>query len=452
VITGRDPVESDPGSERYSVEACAALIRFDTSNYGSGESRGERAAADFVAGELTTWGYSPEVLESEPGRASTVVRISGTDPDAPALLVHGHLDVVPAEAADWSVDPFGGEVRDGAVWGRGALDMKGMDAMMLSVARRLAMEGIRPPRDVVMAFVADEEDTGRYGAGYLVDAHPGLFDGVKTAIGESGGTLTRLPDGSHLYPIATGERGTAWMTLTARGTAGHGSRQNPDNAVTTLARTVASLAAVEWPVRVIPTMQALLDGLSDRLGVPIDPAEPSSLDALGDARRLLETTLRNSLNPTVLSAGYKANAIPSEARAQLDGRILPGLEEEFFATVDALLPESVTRRLDSHSAPVSAPESGGEIEAMAAALGAHDPEALVLPFLMGGGTDAKSFGRLGIACYGFTPGVTPVGFSADRYVHGVDEHVPVESLRFGTRVLYTFICQPPRVHPCAKER
>ena len=166
------------------------------------------------------------MLESEPTRASTVVRIPGVDPAAPALLVHGHLDVVPANAADWSFDPFCGEVRDGAVWGRGALDMKDMDAMMLAVVRGWARSGFRPPRDIVLAFVADEEDTGEYGAGFLVNKHPELFEGVQTAIGESGGYAVHLPNGGRLYPVATGERGSAWMRLTAHGAAGHGSRKN----------------------------------------------------------------------------------------------------------------------------------------------------------------------------------------------------------------------------------
>ncbi len=429
--------------EQDVVDDCASLIRFDTSNFGGGESRGERPAAEWVAEQLSDCGYRPQVLESEPGRASTVVRIPGSDPGAPALLVHGHLDVVPVAAADWSFDPFGGELRDGVVLGRGALDMKDMDAMMLAVARHLARTGERPRRDLVLAFVADEEDTGALGAGFLVEKHPELFEGVTSAIGESGGGLTRLPDGGRLYPVATGERGSAWMTLTARGRAGHGSRANPDNAVTTLVRTVAALAAIDWPVRPIPTVQAFLDGVADHLGVTIDPADPASLDQLGAARRLVEATLSNSLNPTMLSAGYKVNVIPSEAVAHVDGRLLPGREDEFFETVDALLPDSVTRSFDSFAAPVGSSHDSAEFALMAAALRAHDPDALVLPFVMGGGTDAKAFARLGIDCYGFAPGRLPEQFPAHLYVHGVDEQVPVDSLHFGVRVLDTYLRSAP---------
>jgi acetylornithine deacetylase/succinyl-diaminopimelate desuccinylase-like protein len=425
-----------------TVEFCSQLIRFDTSNYGGGESRGERAAAEWVAEQLSADGYAPIVLESQPQRASTVVRIAGTEPAAPALLIHGHLDVVPAQASDWSFEPFSGEVRDGAVWGRGALDMKDMDAMMLALARSFAREGYRPPRDIVLAFVADEEDTGEFGAGFLAREHRELFEGVTTAIGESGGHAVHLPDASRLYPIGTGERGSAWMRLSAHGRAGHGSRRNPENAVAILAAAISRIADYRWPVRLTPTVSALLDGLSKHLGITVDPADERSLAQLGEAARLVEATVANSLNPTMLNAGYKLNVIPSEATAGVDGRILPGLQEEFFATVDELLGEKITREFASFSAPVSASPDTTEFAAMAAAITSHDPDALVLPFCMSGGTDAKAFTSLGIACYGFAPGTTPPGFAHWEYVHGVDERVLIDSLEFGVRVLDTYLRTP----------
>ena len=423
-----------------AVAFCSRLIRFDTSNFGGGESRGEREAAEWVAEQLAESGLDPSVLESAPGRANTVVRIPGADPTAPALLVHGHLDVVPAAAADWSFPPFAGDVRDGAVWGRGALDMKDMDAMMLAFARHLARTGTRPPRDLVLAFVADEEDTGEYGSGFLVEKHPGLFEGVTAAVSESGGRLLRLPSGGRLYPIAAAERGSAWLTVTARGTAGHGSRRNEDNALVKLAAAIGRVAAFRWPVRLTPTVQALLDGLAAHLGHPVDLDD---LSVLGSAAPLVANTTVNSLNPTMLSAGYKHNVIPGEATAALDGRMLPGTEAEFFATVDALLGPDLTRS-GHFEAPVSADPGADEFAAMAAALRAHDPQALVLPYCMTGGTDAKAFARLGIQGYGFVPGRAPEGFDAWRYVHGVDEHIPTDSLAFGARVLTTYLMTDPR--------
>ena len=423
-----------------AVELCSRLIRFDTSNFGGGESHGERAAAEWVAAELTDAGLEPTVLESAPGRANTVVRIPGEDSAAPALLVHGHLDVVPAEPADWSCDPFAGEVRDGSVWGRGALDMKDMDAMMLAFVRHLARGGVRPPRDIVLAFVADEEDTGALGAGFLVDRHPDLFDGVGAAIGESGGRLVRLPGGGRLYPIAAAERGSAWLTVAARGTAGHGSRRSTDNALVKLAAAIGRIDAHEWPVRLVPTVRALLDGLAEHFGEPIDPTR--DLGLLGDAGYLVSGTLADTLNPTMLNAGYKHNVIPSEASAALDGRVLPGTEEEFFATVDALLGPDLTRTGEFRP-PVSADHDAPDFAAMAAALRVYDPRALVLPYCMTGGTDAKAFARIGIPGYGFVPGQTPEGFHAWNYIHGVDEHIPVESLAFGAAVLTTYLLSKP---------
>jgi len=433
-----------PDAERAAlaadaVDLCSRLIRFDTSNFGGGESRGERAAAEWVAAEVAEAGFEPTVLESAPGRANTVVRIPGADASAPALLVHGHLDVVPAEAADWSFDPFSGEVRDGSVWGRGALDMKDMDAMMIAFARHLARTGTRPPRDIVLAFVADEEDTGRFGAGFLVDKHPDLFEGVVAGISESGGHLVRLPGGGRLYPIAAAERGSAWLTVTAHGTAGHGSRRSTDNALVKLAAAIGRIAAHEWPIRIVPTVQALLDGLSAHFGEPIDPTD---LTPLGDAAHLVSNTVADTLNPTMLKAGYKHNVIPSEASAGLDGRILPGTEQEFFDTLDTLLGPGFTRTGDA-SKPVSADHRAPDFAAMAAALRAYDPEALVLPYCMTGGTDAKAFARIGIPGYGFVPGQAPEGFDSWNYVHGVDEHIPIDSLAFGAAVLTTYLLSAP---------
>ncbi|MGI8878991.1 MAG: M20/M25/M40 family metallo-hydrolase [Jatrophihabitans sp.] len=442
-----------PGSAVLDDEVvafCSQLIRFDTSNFGGNECRAERPAAEWVAEKLTDAGYAPQIYESEPGRASTVVRIPGRDRTAPGLLVHGHLDVVPAQAVDWQSGPFSGDVRDDAVWGRGALDMKNTDAMMLAVVRGFARDGYVPPRDIVLAFVADEEDTGRYGAGYLVTKHPDLFDGVQTAIGETGGHTVHLPDGGRLYPIGTAERGSAWMKLTARGPAGHGSRRNPGNAVAALARAITRIADYQWPMRLIPTVATLLEGLQQQLGITVDPADPQSRAQLGEAARLVETTVANSLNPTMLAAGYKANVIPGEATAVVDGRLLPGTEEEFFATVDDLLGDSITREFVSYAGPVGTTHESPEFAAMAAAITEHDADALVLPFCMGGGTDAKAFTELGIACYGFAPGVMPPGFTHWVYVHGVDEHVPLESLRVGARMLNSYLRF--ETHPQEDER
>ncbi|WP_372482524.1 M20/M25/M40 family metallo-hydrolase [Streptomyces bambusae] len=422
-----------------AVAFTSGLIRIDTSNRGGGDCR-ERPAAEYVAERLAAAGLEPVLLERTPGRTNVVARIEGTDPAADALLVHGHLDVVPAEAADWSVDPFSGEVRDGVVWGRGAVDMKNMDAMVLAVVRSWARAGIRPRRDIVLAFTADEEDSAVDGSGFLADRHPGLFEGCTEGISESGAFTVHAAPRLPLYPIAAGERGTAWLRLTAHGTAGHGSKPNPANAVSRLAHAVARIADHRWPVRLTPTVRAALTELGEILGVGPGPGSRQfDLDAflakLGPAAGLVEATVRNSATPTMLDAGYKVNVIPGRATAYVDGRFLPGGEEEFAATLDALTGPDVDWEYHHRETALEAPVDSRTFGVLRESVERFDPAGRVVPFCMAGGTDAKQFSRLGITGYGFAPLKLPPGFDYWSLFHGVDERVPVDALHFGTRVL-----------------
>ena len=353
--------------------------------------------------------------------------------------MHAHLDVVPVDASEWSVPPFGGVIRDGFVWGRGAVDMKDMCAMTLAVLRSWPDRDVRPKRDIVVAFVADEEAHGDYGAGWLVDNHPDLFAGCTAGISESGGHTFHVGD-VRLYPIATGERGTIHLKLTARGRAGHGSRPNDDNAVVTLARALTRIAEYEWPVRMTPPVQAYLEQAGAALGVDVDLDDvDGTLERLGRASVLAAGTVRNTATPTMLDAGYKINVIPSTAHARVDGRALPGTEREFLDTIDSLIGPKVEREILDYTEAVSAPIDSHWFQSMADALRAEDPEAVVVPYCMGGGTDAKAFARLGIAGYGFSPLWIPEDFTLRGMAHGVDERVPVEGLRFGARVLDRFL-------------
>ncbi|GAA1938297.1 M20/M25/M40 family metallo-hydrolase [Amycolatopsis minnesotensis] len=434
-------------AEQHAVELCSALIRFDTTNRGNGDSEGERDAAEYVAKVLADAGIDAKIIESAPGRANVIARVPGEDPSLPALLVQGHLDVVPADAADWSVPPFSGEIRDGFLWGRGATDMKDFCAMVLAVVAEFSRTGRGPRRDLVLAFVADEEDKGDFGAHWLVAEHPGLFEGCATAISESGGYSYHVPaaDGSivRLYPVGTAERGTAHLKLTARGRAGHGSRPNDENAVSRLAAAVDRLASHRWPVHLTPTVRAFLERTGKALGVPVDLSSESTVDAtvaaLGAAGSLVLPTVRNSTAPTMLDAGYKVNVIPTVATAQIDTRVLPGTEDALLAEIDRLLGPGVEREFVAHQAPVQAPVDSPWFDAMAAALRGEDADAVVVPYCMGGGTDAKAFTKLGIACYGFAPLSLPPGFPYRAMAHGVDERVPVDGLHFGTRVLRRFL-------------
>lgn len=432
--------ESSPTAEDEVVELCRDLIRIDTSNMGDHSGPGERVAAEYVAGKLAEVGLQPRLLESHPGRASVIARIEGTDPGRDALLVHGHLDVVPADAADWQVHPFSGEVRDGCVWGRGAVDMKDMDAMTLAVVRQRLREGRRPPRDVVLAFLADEEAGGAWGAQWLVDTHPELFEGCGEAIGEVGGFSHSLDDGRRLYLIETAEKGIAWMRLTARGTAGHGSMVNDDNAVTELAAAVTRLGTHDFPLRLTKTVRAFLERVCAANDVEFDPDDVvGTVDRLGPISRVVGATLRNMVNPTVLSGGYKVNVIPQTATAEVDARFLPGYEDEFLSTVDALLGPRVQREFLHHLPAVETEFEGPLVAAMAASLQAEDPEAQAIPYCLSGGTDAKSFVRIGINCFGFAPLRLPADLDFTGMFHGVDERVPIDGLRFGVRVLDGFL-------------
>jgi acetylornithine deacetylase/succinyl-diaminopimelate desuccinylase-like protein len=430
-------------------DLCAQLIRFDTTNLGGGESAGEREAAEFVASHLSTAGLAPTLLERSPRRSNVLARVTGSDPSLAPLLVHAHLDVVPADPAEWTVPPFAGEIRDGFVWGRGAVDMKDMCATVLTVLHRWATEGRGPRRDIVLAFVADEEDRGAWGAHWLVEEHRSLFDGVAAAISESGGYTVRAASATgepvRLYPVATAERGTAHLELTATGRAGHGSRRNDDNAVRKLLAAVQRLAEHRWPVVLTPAVRAFFERAGAALGIEVDLSGDDAVDdtlrRFGAAAKIAENTVRNSTTPTVLDAGYKVNVIPGVARAQIDTRVLPGTEQALLAEIDRLLGPEISREFLANQPPVQAPVDSPWFAAMAAALEANDPGAVVVPFCMGGGTDAKAFDALGIECYGFAPLWLPEDFDHRLMAHGVDERVPVEGLRFGANVLDSFLSE-----------
>jgi acetylornithine deacetylase/succinyl-diaminopimelate desuccinylase-like protein len=418
---------------------CSDLIRIDTTNPGDNSGPGERAAAEHVAALLAEVGLEPTVLESHQGRASVVARIGGEDPERPALLIHGHLDVVPADPRAWAVHPFSGEITGGSVWGRGAVDMKDMAAMMLAVARQRLREGRRPPRDVVLAFVADEEAGGSWGARWLVDNHSGLFEGVTEAVGEVGGFSATLA-GQRLYLVQTAEKGMAWLRLTARGTAGHGSLLQPANAVTELAETVARIGRHDWPTLLTPSARAFLEAACHALGLEFEHnGWQQALGKLGPLARMVGATIQHTANPTRLNAGYKVNVVPDAATAEVDGRFLPGCEDEFLAEIDGLLGPGVRREFIHNDIAVETTFDGPLCDAMTSALLAEDPAAAVVPYCMSGGTDAKSFSRLGIRCFGFAPLRLPADLDFFGMFHGVDEHVPVDALRFGARVLDRFL-------------
>ena len=422
-------------AEDEVTRICQELIRFDTSNFGDGSGPGERAAAEYTAGLIEEAGLHADLFESAPGRASVVTRMEGSDSSLPALVVHGHLDVVPAQKQDWSVDPFSGEERDGLIWGRGAVDMKDMDAMILSVMRSMAASGVKPRRDLVFAFFADEEAGGQYGAGWAVENRRELFDGATEAISEVGGFSATI-GGKRTYLLQTAEKGISWLRLAAHGRAGHGSQINTDNAVTRLARAVATIGEYPWPIELTDTTRAFLDGVTELTGVEFDPQNPDKLLAeLGTVARFVGATLQNTSNPSVLKAGYKHNVIPGSAEALIDVRTLPGQEEQVLAIIRDLAGPGIDVTYEHKDVSLEVPFSGNLVDSMIGALQAEDPGAPVLPYTLSGGTDNKSLSRLGITGYGFAPLRLPEDLDFTGMFHGVDERVPVDSLKFGTRVL-----------------
>jgi acetylornithine deacetylase/succinyl-diaminopimelate desuccinylase-like protein len=424
----------DAAVEQETIEIARDLIRVESVNTGDPATigDGEERAARYVRDRFHEVGISGEFVLPTPGRGNFVVRIPGRDRSAGALLVHAHLDVVPVDAADWSVPPFAAEIREDdahgeVLYGRGAVDMKGFAGSVVAVARELARSGVIPRRDLVLAFLSDEEAGGVWGAKWLVENRPELFAGVTEAIGEVGGFSVPLPGGERrAYLLATAEKGAGWVRLRARGAAGHASLPGPDTAVLRLARAVAALGEHRFPVERTDATRPFHTAFSELIGQ----------DALPE---LVAAGLRHSAVPTMLAAGYKLNVIPGEAVADVDTRVVPGGEEEFRREVERLVGEDVSVEWALSNAPVVAPVDGPLVETVREAVGHDDPDGVVVPYLLPASTDNKNFSRLGIAGYGFTPLRVPAGFDAFGQFHAVDEHVPLSALRFGARVLHRIL-------------
>ena len=434
-VPASTPTDSDSVELSETARIARDLIRIDTTNWGGGEAKPERPAADYVAEYLRGLGLTPRIIESDPGRASLVARVEGQDRTLPALVLHGHLDVVPADPANWSVDPFEGVIKDGMLWGRGAVDMKDMDAMIMTAIAELLRAGEKPRRDVILAFFADEEAGGLYGSRYLVTHYPELFEGAGTAISEVGGYSVDLA-GTRAYLVQAGEKAMDWVKLRARGVAAHGSRVWHNNAVTRLAEAVAALGRHEWPIALCDTTRELIDEIAKIFGEDPQEVNPEELVLrAGAGAGFIQASLRNTTNPTVLTAGYKHNVIPDTAEALVDIRTLPAERDEVIRTVQEIVGDDIELEFVHSDVGLEVPFSGELVEAMTASLKREDPEAKVLPYLLSAGTDNKALSRLGITGYGFVPLRLPSDLDFPGMFHGVDERVPLDALDFGHRVL-----------------
>ena len=427
--------------ELETIRICRELIQIPSVNFGDGKGD-EKDVATYVVKLLTEVGIDSKIYESAPGRCNVIARIKGSNPDRPGLVVHGHLDVVPANAPDWSVDPFSAEVIDGYIWGRGAVDMKNMDAMILATVREWARTGFVPERDIVLAFFADEEAGSIYGSHYMVAKHPEVFAGCTEAVSEVGGFSVTLAGGKRLYLVETAEKGIHWMRLTAQGRAGHGSVMNDENALTRLTEAVAKIGNFQWPQRYSTTVKAFFKRIAQETGKPYDEKDLRPLlEEVGFAARMIGATLQNTANPTMLAAGYKANVIPGSASAVIDGRFIPGYESELTETIKTLIGEHISIETITRDKALEVPFEGDLVEAMCKALLKEDAEAIPVPYVMSGGTDNKALADLGIIGYGFSPLKLDADFDFMAMFHGVDERVPISGLTFGARVLKDFLEQ-----------
>jgi acetylornithine deacetylase/succinyl-diaminopimelate desuccinylase-like protein len=420
------------------IQILQELIRLPSVNYGEGNGD-EEAVARYVVAKLAEVGINSELIESGPKRFNVVAKIIGKDTDRPGLVVHGHLDVVPANAADWSFDPFSGDIQDGYILGRGAVDMKDGDAMFLAIVRSWARTGYLPPRNILLVFFADEEAGSTFGSHWMVENRPELFEGYSEAISEVGGFSVTITGGHRLYFIETAEKGIQWMEITTRGTAGHGSFINGDNAVTKLSKVIARIGSHVWPQRETATGAKFFGKIAELTGEKYDPAQAADLlKHIGGAARMMGATTQNTANPSMLTAGYKANVIPGSASAVVDGRFLPGFEGELEETMRQLVGEDAEIKVQVRDKALEVDFSGPLVDAMSAAIISQDPEGIPVPYLMSGGTDNKALSDLGIVGYGFSPLRLPPDLDFFALFHGVDERVPVEGVKFGVRTLIHF--------------
>ena len=425
--------------EAEVVKICQDLIRIPSVNFGEGRGD-EKAVAEYIVASLAEVGIASEIFESAPNRCNVIARLPGRDATRPGLVVHGHIDVVPANADDWSVDPFAAEIRDGMIWGRGAVDMKNMDAMILAIVRKWARTGYKPPRDIVLAFFADEEAGMTFGSRWMAAEHPEVFAGCSEAVSEVGGFSVTVADGKRLYFVEAAQKGIHWMKLTAHGRAGHGSMMNDENALTSIAEAVAKIGRYEWPQRYTKTVKALFSKIAQVTGKKYDESDLRPLlSEIGPTARMIGATLQNTANPTMLEAGYKANVIPGSASAVIDGRFLPGYEDELNKTIREIIGPDISIETISRDIALEIEFEGDLVEAMCKAITTFDPEGIPVPYLMSGGTDNKALSELGIIGYGFSPLQLPADLDFMALFHGVDERVPISGLEFGVKVLENFL-------------
>lgn len=423
------------------AELLQRLIRFDTTN----PPGNEEGCVEFVRGLLAEAGIETEVYAKVPGRPNLVARLEGAD-KAP-LLLQGHLDVVTTSGQNWARPPFGGELVDGYVWGRGAVDMKGPVAMLVSAFLRAKHEGTALPGDVILAVLADEEAGGDIGARFLAEEHAHLFEGVRYALSEFGGFSLELA-GRRFYPIQVAEKQICWLKATVRGPGGHGAMVNRGGTMARLAKFLRDLDRQPLPVHVTPVARAFVEGIAAALPRPkrgafLSLLKPRLTDRvlrrLGRQGRLLEPMLRNTVSATIVHAGEKINVVPSVVELELDARALPGFTpDDVIGEIRDVVGDDVEIELVRHDPGPPEPNLA-LFDMLGGVLRELDPDAIPVPLLQPGVTDARFFAPLGIQTYGFVPLRLPPDFRFLELVHAADERVPASALDFGADAIFSAI-------------
>jgi len=426
--------------EERVVQYCQDLIRIDTTNFGNNESNGETKAAEYIAEILKTLNIEYQIVGPDKNRSSIIARLPGTDNSLPGIVLHGHLDVVPVEEDKWSKPAFEALIDQEMIWGRGAVDMKNGNAMILASLFELVKTGWRPKRSLTLVFFADEEAGGALGSHFVTKNYPEYFQNCTEAVGEVGGFSHTLSNGVRLYLIETAQKGIAWMKLSATGNAGHGSMINNENAIAKLSRAITNLSNHKFPITIKDSVRSLLEETASAHGTKFDEKDPEKIVALlGTLTKLVSATLTNTANPTMLNAGYKVNVIPGEASAHVDGRFLPGNADTFLADIRNIVGEDIKVEAETFDVALEAPFDTNIVNLMTESLAAEDPAARVVPYMLSGGTDAKALSKFGIKGYGFTPLLLPNDLDFTSLFHGHDERVPISSLKFGARTMHRFI-------------
>ncbi|MBE7436150.1 MAG: M20/M25/M40 family metallo-hydrolase [Anaerolineales bacterium] len=423
----------------HPVEILQRLIRFNTTNPPGNEA----ACIGYIRELLDEAGIESTLIAKDPNRPNLIARLPG-EGRAPPLLIYGHVDVVTTEKQPWQQPPFDGKLIDGYVWGRGALDMKGGVAMMLAAFLRASAEGLRPPGDVVLAIVSDEEAGGNFGAKFLVEEHPGLFKDIRYALGEFGGFSMTI-GGKRFYPVMISEKQICWMKATVHGAGGHGSLPVRGGAMAKLSRLLKALDEKNLPVHVTPPARMMVEAMAAALGGPQGLvlgrlANPALTDfilrILGERGRTFKPLFRNTVSPTILHGSDKVNVIPGEVSVELDGRLLPGFKpEDMMDELRPILEKDVQLEVLRYDAGPAEPDMS-LFNKLAGVLREADPQGVPVPLLLSGVTDGRFLSKLGIQTYGFLPMTLPEDFNFSQIIHAADERVPAAAIEFGARAIY----------------